>query len=93
MTQGYGKPVGLSSSCGKDRQLLFARFKGYGLVAASVARGRPAVFIYLAGDPPDRLREACERQKDLIVPLLGAQGTEGVLEVSNAENLGLQGEP
>jgi hypothetical protein len=42
-------------------------FEGYGLVIASNVGGS-LHFIYLAGDPPDSVRHACEAQENQFVP-------------------------
>lgn len=47
-------------------------FEGYGLVVASSLDGRPVSFIYMAGDPPDSVRDACEAQHDQLEALVVA---------------------
>lgn len=47
-------------------------FEGYGLVAASTVGGS-LQFIYVAGDPPQSIRDACEREQDQLVALLSGE--------------------
>ena len=46
-------------------------FKDYGLVVACSTSGQPIRFVYMAGDPPESVRVACEAQKDHLETLIG----------------------
>lgn len=62
----------------------FRWFDGYGLVVAVVGDG-PARFIYLAGEPPQGIRDACEGQEKQLVSLVAAQGREPVAVARSVE--------
>jgi hypothetical protein len=60
----------------------FRFFEGYGLVAASTASGSLR-FIYMAGEPPDSVRDACEREKDELVALFAGEGVPPVRAIAS----------
>jgi hypothetical protein len=47
----------------------FRFFDGYGLVVASGSLR----FIYMAGEPPKCVRDACEREKKQLVTLIARE--------------------
>jgi len=55
----------------------FRFFDGYGLVVASAASGALR-FIYMAGEPPEGVRDACEREKEQLVALIAREATPPV---------------
>jgi len=63
--------------------LLFRFFAGYGLVVASTVGGS-LHFIYMAGDPPQSVRDACEREKEDLVALLARESVPPVRGVARS---------
>ena len=57
--------------------ILIRHFEGYGAVAA-VTASDSCRFIYLAGNPPDSLRETCEGLKDELKALQVGAVQEGL---------------